>query len=124
MNKAREQPIIIVKKKVYAHGHHGGAWKVAFADFMTAMFAMFLVLWLAVGLAPIAPGQVAMLLFMGLIQLALPLVLFMRGARHAPAAQMVLVSMADAALNPLWVWLVFGEVPAAVVFSRTLKVSD
>src|ERR1044071_3075935 len=46
MNKAREQPIIIVKKKVHAHGHHGGAWKVAFADFMTAMFAMFLVLWL------------------------------------------------------------------------------
>lgn len=46
MNKAREQPIIIVKKKIYAHGHHGGAWKVAFADFMTAMFAMFLVLWL------------------------------------------------------------------------------
>ncbi|MDZ4862440.1 MAG: flagellar motor protein MotB [Gemmatimonadota bacterium] len=46
MNKAREQPIIIIKKKVYAHGHHGGAWKVAFADFMTAMFAMFLVLWL------------------------------------------------------------------------------
>lgn len=46
MNKAREQPIIIVRKKVHAHGHHGGAWKVAFADFMTAMFAMFLVLWL------------------------------------------------------------------------------
>jgi chemotaxis protein MotB len=46
MNKAREQPIIIIKKKVYAHGHHGGAWKVAFADFMTAMFAMFLVLWI------------------------------------------------------------------------------
>ena len=46
MNKAREQPIIIVKKRVNAHGHHGGAWKVAFADFMTAMFAMFLVLWL------------------------------------------------------------------------------
>lgn len=46
MNKAREQPIIIIKKKVYGHGHHGGAWKVAFADFMTAMFALFLVLWL------------------------------------------------------------------------------
>lgn len=46
MNKAREQPIIIVKKVVHGHGHHGGAWKVAFADFMTAMFAMFLVLWL------------------------------------------------------------------------------
>jgi chemotaxis protein MotB len=46
MNKAREQPIIIVKKRAHGHGHHGGAWKVAFADFMTAMFAMFLVLWI------------------------------------------------------------------------------
>ena len=46
MNKAREQPIIIIKKRAHGHGHHGGAWKVAFADFMTAMFAMFLVLWL------------------------------------------------------------------------------
>ena len=44
--KDREQPIIIVKKVVGGHGHHGGAWKVAFADFMTAMFALFLVLWL------------------------------------------------------------------------------
>lgn len=33
------------------HAHHGGSWKVAFADFMTAMFALFLVMWL-VGLAP------------------------------------------------------------------------
>ena len=33
------------------HAHHGGSWKVAFADFMTAMFALFLVMWL-VGLSP------------------------------------------------------------------------
>jgi chemotaxis protein MotB len=45
-NKERETPIIVVKKKVAGHGHHGGSWKVAFADFMTAMFALFLVLWL------------------------------------------------------------------------------
>ena len=45
-NKDRETPIIIIKKVVGGHGHHGGAWKVAFADFMTAMFALFLVLWL------------------------------------------------------------------------------
>lgn len=86
-----------------------------------AMFAggltVFVVLSLAVGLAPIPGGQIAMLLFMGAIQLALPLVLFMRGARHLPAAQLVLVSMADALLNPLWVWLVHGEVPAAAVFA-------
>jgi chemotaxis protein MotB len=46
MNKDREVPIIVVKKKAHGHAHHGGAWKVAFADFMTAMFALFLVLWL------------------------------------------------------------------------------
>lgn len=46
MNKGREAPILIVKKRSPAHAHHGGAWKVAFADFMTAMFALFLVLWL------------------------------------------------------------------------------
>lgn len=46
MKNQRETPIIIVKKKVHRGGHHGGAWKVAFADFMTAMMAMFLVLWI------------------------------------------------------------------------------
>ena len=39
-------PIIVIKKKATAHGHHGGAWKVAYADFVTAMMALFIVLWL------------------------------------------------------------------------------
>ncbi len=40
-------PIIIKKvKKVVHGGHHGGAWKVAYADFVTAMMAFFLLLWL------------------------------------------------------------------------------
>src|SRR5580693_3898535 len=39
------QPIII-KKKVVHGGHHGGAWKVAYADFVTAMMAFFIVMWL------------------------------------------------------------------------------
>src|ERR1700761_9390844 len=37
---------IIIKKKVAHAGHHGGAWKVAYADFVTAMMALFIVLWL------------------------------------------------------------------------------
>jgi len=37
--------IIIRRKKVISHGHHGGAWKVAFADFVTALMALFIVLW-------------------------------------------------------------------------------
>lgn len=40
------QPIIIIKKKVAHAGHHGGAWKVAYADFVTAMMAFFIVMWL------------------------------------------------------------------------------
>ena len=43
---AIRQPIIIVKKKGGHGGHHGGAWKVAYADFVTAMMALFIVLWL------------------------------------------------------------------------------
>src|SRR5580658_3336991 len=39
-------PIIIIKKVVGHGGHHGGAWKVAYADFVTAMMALFIVLWL------------------------------------------------------------------------------
>ncbi|MDX1984097.1 MAG: flagellar motor protein MotB [Bryobacteraceae bacterium] len=42
----KEQPIIIIKKKGGHGGHHGGAWKVAYADFVTAMMALFIVLWL------------------------------------------------------------------------------
>ena len=45
--KAEPLPPIIVKKiTVVAGGHHGGAWKVAYADFVTAMMAFFLLLWL------------------------------------------------------------------------------
>jgi chemotaxis protein MotB len=42
-----DRPILIKKvKKVVGHGHHGGAWKVAYADFVTAMMAFFLLMWL------------------------------------------------------------------------------
>jgi len=40
-------PVIVIRKKKGGHGgHHGGAWKVAYADFVTAMMALFIVLWL------------------------------------------------------------------------------
>lgn len=44
--RPKQQPIIIIKKKIYKNSHHGGAWKVAYADFVTAMMALFIVLWL------------------------------------------------------------------------------
>ena len=40
------QPIIVKKIKKGGHGHHGGAWKIAYADFVTAMMAFFLLMWL------------------------------------------------------------------------------
>lgn len=43
---AAKPTIIIIKKKGGHGGHHGGAWKVAYADFVTAMMALFIVLWL------------------------------------------------------------------------------
>ena len=46
MGTGKSQPIIVVKKKGRHSGHHGGAWKVAYADFVTAMMALFIVLWL------------------------------------------------------------------------------
>ncbi len=46
MAAAKTQPIIVIKKKGGHGGHHGGAWKVAYADFVTAMMALFIVLWL------------------------------------------------------------------------------
>jgi chemotaxis protein MotB len=46
MAQSAAHPIIIVKKRAATHKRHGGAWKVAYADFVTAMMALFIVLWL------------------------------------------------------------------------------
>ena len=54
MAEKQAQPagdIRIIKRKKGHAGHHGGAWKVAYADFVTAMMAFFLVMWI-VGLSP------------------------------------------------------------------------
>ena len=46
MSEKTARPIIVIKKKGGHGGHHGGAWKVAYADFVTAMMSLFIVLWL------------------------------------------------------------------------------
>jgi chemotaxis protein MotB len=43
---ATQAKVIIITKKAKGHGHHGGAWKVAYADFVTAMMALFIMLWI------------------------------------------------------------------------------
>jgi chemotaxis protein MotB len=46
MSKGGKKVVIIKKKKGHGHGHHGGSWKVAYADFVTAMMAFFMVMWI------------------------------------------------------------------------------
>jgi len=46
MSEDSQRPIIIKRVKKHASGHHGGAWKIAYADFVTAMMAFFLLMWL------------------------------------------------------------------------------
>ena len=46
MSDQTQRPIVIKRVKKAAHGHHGGAWKIAYADFVTAMMAFFLLMWL------------------------------------------------------------------------------
>jgi chemotaxis protein MotB len=54
MSDVPHKKIYVIKRPVMAAAHHGGAWKIAFADFMTAMFAFFLVMWL---LSTSSPAQ-------------------------------------------------------------------
>lgn len=46
MSAPTQSIIVVKKKKAHGHAHHGGAWKVAYADFVTALMALFIVLWL------------------------------------------------------------------------------
>ena len=46
MSDDSQRPIIVKRMKKGGHGHHGGAWKIAYADFVTAMMAFFLLMWL------------------------------------------------------------------------------
>lgn len=56
-----QQPVIIIRKVKKRHhdGHHGGSWKVAYADFVTAMMAFFLLLWLITMVSPEKRSAVA-----------------------------------------------------------------
>jgi chemotaxis protein MotB len=59
MEKDAQSIIIIKKKGGHGHGHHGGGWKVAFADFMTAMMAFFLLMWVIESTTPAEKEAIA-----------------------------------------------------------------
>lgn len=59
----------------------------------------------------VSPRNVLMLAAMGLLQLAIPLFFYARGARSVQAVTLALIVMLDAVLNPLWPWMFLGETP-------------
>jgi DME family drug/metabolite transporter len=69
-----------------------------------------------VGLPQLPLENVGLLALMGLVQLALPLILFAEGAKHVPVVPAILISLADVVLNPFWVWLAHGEEPPSGTF--------
>ncbi len=53
MNKSKDRAIVVKRVAPAKKGHHGGAWKLAYADFMTAMMAFFLLMWLLSAVTPV-----------------------------------------------------------------------
>jgi len=66
---------------------------------------------LASGRPAMSGGSVALVLLVGVVQLGLPYVLFQVGMRRVGPVEASVVSIAEPVLNPVWVWLVVGEVP-------------
>jgi len=64
----------------------------------------------------VSPGNVLILSLMGPLQLSLPLIFYVFGARSVPAVTLSLVVMLDAVINPLWPWLFLGETPGKAAF--------
>jgi drug/metabolite transporter (DMT)-like permease len=64
----------------------------------------------------VSSREMLLLAMMGPLQLSIPLVFYIKGARSVPAITLSLIAMLDAVLNPLWPWLVVGEVPDPSAF--------
>jgi drug/metabolite transporter, DME family len=60
---------------------------------------------------PAEPRDLLLLLAMGVVQLAAPIILYVRAARYIPAMHMVLIGLLDVLFNPLWAWIGVGEAP-------------
>lgn len=84
------------------------------------MYGGFLVAFLVLvfhGLPILSLHDYAVLALMGLVQLAVPLVLYVEGAKHVPSVQATLIALGDVVLNPFWAWLTYGETVRSGVFA-------
>jgi drug/metabolite transporter (DMT)-like permease len=79
-------------------------------------FVTFLIAGVAGGGFDVPLPAMALISVMGLVQLAVPLVFYARGARSVAAITLSLIVMLDVVLNPLWPWLIVGETPETAAF--------
>lgn len=83
-------------------------------------------------LGGISGTALALIAFTGLVQLGLPYFLFMKGLKSVPAAEAALMTLLEPILNPLWVWLLYGEQPglwtllggAAILLALVIRLSN
>lgn len=68
----------------------------------------------ALPLASVAPADIAVVSYLGLVQIALAYVFMTRGIRGVPAVEASMLLLLEPALNPVWAWLVHGEEPGAL----------
>lgn len=80
-------------------------------------FATFLLAGTVGGGFAVPSAALPVLALMGAVQLAIPLILFAKGARYVPAVTLTLLALLDVVLNPFWAWLGVGEVPAPAAFA-------
>jgi drug/metabolite transporter (DMT)-like permease len=79
-------------------------------------FLVTLSVFLIRGLPILSVHDYALIALMGLVQLAIPLVLYVEGSKYVPAVQAILISLGDVVLNPFWAWLTHGEAVRPGVF--------
>jgi drug/metabolite transporter (DMT)-like permease len=60
--------------------------------------------------------EVLLLAVMATVQLAIPLIFYIKGARSVPAVTLTLIAMLDAVINPLWPWIFVGENPGQAAY--------
>ncbi len=77
---------------------------IMYGGFLVALLVL-----LIHGLPILSLRDYAVIALMGLVQLAIPLVLYIEGAKHVPAVPAILISLGDVVLNPTWAWLTHGE---------------
>lgn len=86
------------------------------AGLFGALLAASAILWTGTGLA-VSPNDLVICLVYGALAIGVSLIVFTMGSRSVPAAELALLSQMEVVLGPLWVWLVFAEVPGAATLA-------